>query len=52
MGEALNNDQIAERLHLSKRTVQQRLDNIYNKVGIDPGSERRAILTEWVWRQG
>lgn len=49
VAEGLTNKQIARRLHLSARTVNFHLDNVYSKLGVNSRTEAALIAIQQRW---
>ncbi|MEJ2264737.1 MAG: response regulator transcription factor [Anaerolineales bacterium] len=49
VAEGLTNDQIAQRLHLSKRTVEAHLTHIYNKLNVCSRTEAALLAQKKGW---
>lgn len=51
IGEGMGTRQIAERLHLSHKTIETHRDNIKKKLNVETGPELVRHAMRWIWEQ-
>jgi DNA-binding NarL/FixJ family response regulator len=52
VAQGLTNDQIAQQMHLSTRTVEAHLTHIYNKLNVSSRTEAALLAMRKGWLEG